>query len=117
MVAAEYADLIYNGLWFTAFREDLAAYVESPSALSPARCGSSCSRAACSVVGRKSPYSLYSHGLATYDKGDVFDQSAAAGFIHIWGLPARTQAQVQGKKNKGRLNMSHIRGRFKKAAR
>jgi len=34
--------------------------------------------------------------LATYDKGDAFDQSASLGFIHIWGLPVRTQAQVQG---------------------
>ncbi|GAG79625.1 unnamed protein product [marine sediment metagenome] len=49
-----------------------------------------------SVVGRKSPKSLYSYGLATYDKGDEFDQSASPGFIHIWGLPVRTQAQVQG---------------------
>jgi len=48
------------------------------------------------VVGRKSPKSLYSYGLATYDKGDVFDQSASPGFIHIWGLPIRTQAQAQG---------------------
>jgi len=47
-------------------------------------------------VGRKSPKSLYSLGLATYDKGDVFDQSASPGFIHIWGLPIRTQAQIQG---------------------
>ena len=56
----------------------------------------------CSVVGRKSPQSLYSHGLATYDKGDEFDQSAAVGFIHLWGLPAQTQAQVQGKKTQGK---------------
>ena len=48
------------------------------------------------MVGRKSPFSLYSHGLATYDKGDEFDQSASVGFIHIWGLSVKTQAQVQG---------------------
>jgi argininosuccinate synthase len=47
------------------------------------------------VVGRKSPYSLYSFKLATYDEGDVFDQSHAVGFIQLWGLPARTQAQAQ----------------------
>jgi len=47
------------------------------------------------VVGRKSPFSLYSYGLATYDKGDEFDQKAAPGFIQIWGLPVRTQAKVQ----------------------
>lgn len=50
-------------------------------------------------MGRKSPLSLYRHGLATYDKGDEFDQSAAAGFIHLWGLPVRTQTQVQGTAN------------------
>jgi hypothetical protein len=38
---------------------------------------------------------LYSLSLATYDKGDQFDQSAAVGFIHLWGLPVATQAQVQ----------------------
>jgi argininosuccinate synthase len=49
----------------------------------------------CSVVGRRSPHSLYSHHLATYERGDHFDQSASPGFIHIWGLPVKTQAQVQ----------------------
>jgi argininosuccinate synthase len=48
-----------------------------------------------SIVGRKSPKSLYNLGLATYDRGDQFDQSAAVGFIHLWGLPVKTQAQVQ----------------------
>jgi argininosuccinate synthase len=47
------------------------------------------------TVGRRSPKSLYSLSLATYDKGDKFDQSAAVGFIHLWGLPVTTQAQVQ----------------------
>jgi argininosuccinate synthase len=46
-------------------------------------------------VGRKSPWSLYNLALATYDKGDQFDQKAAEGFIHLWGLPVKTQAQVQ----------------------
>ena len=50
----------------------------------------------CIVVGRKSPVSLYVHNLATYDKGDVFDQSASLGFIHIWGLPVKIQSMVQG---------------------
>jgi argininosuccinate synthase len=49
----------------------------------------------CVVVGRKSPYSLYDLSLATYDEGDVFDQSASPGFIHIWGLPARIQRKLQ----------------------
>ena len=42
-----------------------------------------------SVVGRKSPHSLYKHELATYGKGDKFDQGLAKGFIELWGLPYR----------------------------
>ena len=94
-VAAEYADLIYNGLWFTAMRQDLAAYVESTQRYVTGAVRVKLFKANCQIVGRKSPYSLYDYSLATYDKGDAFDQSAALGFIHIWGLPARTQAKVQ----------------------
>ena len=94
-VAMEYADLIYNGLWFTSLHQDLAAYVKSSQRCITGTVRLKLFKASCSVVGRKSPFSLYSYGLATYDKGDVFDQSASPGFIHIWGLPVRTQAQVQ----------------------
>jgi argininosuccinate synthase len=94
-VAQEYADLIYNGLWFTALRRDLAAYVESSQRFVAGTVRSKLFKGSSKVVGRKSPFSLYRHGLATYDKGDEFDQSAAAGFIHLWGLSAKTEAQVQ----------------------
>jgi len=94
-VAAEYADLIYNGLWFTGMRQDLAAYVESTQRYATGTVRVKLFKGNCQVVGRKSSYSLYDYSLATYDKGDAFDQSASPGFIHIWGLPARTQAKVQ----------------------
>ncbi len=94
-VAAEYADLIYNGLWFTGMRQDLAAYVESTQRYVTGTIRVKLFKGNCQIVGRKSPYSLYDYSLATYDKGDAFDQSASPGFIHIWGLPARTQARVQ----------------------
>jgi len=95
-VAQEYADLIYNGLWFTSLHQDLAAYVQSSQRFVTGSVRLKLFKGSCRVVGRKSDKSLYSFGLATYDKGDVFDQSASPGFIHIWGLPVRTQAQVQG---------------------
>jgi len=95
-VAVEYADLIYNGLWFTSLHQDLAAYVKSSQRFVTGTVRLKLFKGSCSVVGRKSPFSLYNYGLATYDKGDVFDQSASPGFIHIWGLPVRTQAQAQG---------------------
>jgi argininosuccinate synthase len=94
-VAAEYADLIYNGLWFTGMRQDLAAYVASTQRYVTGTIRVKLFKGNCQIVGRKSPYSLYDYSLATYDRGDAFDQSASPGFIHIWGLPVRTQARVQ----------------------
>ena len=95
IVALEYADLIYNGLWFSSQHQDLTAYVQSTQRFVSGTVRLKLFKGKYSVVGRKSPFSLYSHSLATYDKGDQFDQSAAAGFIHIWGLPVRTQSQIQ----------------------
>ncbi|MFP3879602.1 MAG: argininosuccinate synthase [Dehalococcoidia bacterium] len=97
-VAAEYADLIYNGLWFTGLRQDLAAYVQSTQRYVTGTVRVKLFKGNCQIAGRKSPYSLYDCSLATYDKGDAFDQSAAPGFIRIWGLPASTQARVQSPK-------------------
>jgi len=94
-VAQEYADLVYNGLWFTSLHQDLAAYVRSSQRFVTGTIRVKLFKGNCQVVGRKAPKSLYSFSLATYDKGDEFDQSASSGFIHIWGLPAKTQAQVQ----------------------
>ena len=94
-VAQEYADLIYNGLWFTSLCQDLTAYVQSSQRFVTGTVRLKLYKGSCTVVGRKSPFSLYDYGLATYDKGDEFDQSAAPGFIHLWGLPVRTQARAQ----------------------
>ncbi len=97
-VAVEYADLVYNGLWFSAMREDLDAYVDSTQRFVTGTVRVKLFKGNAVVVGRKSPFSLYDYSLATYDKGDKFDQSASPGFIHLWGLQAKTQARVQGVK-------------------
>ncbi len=94
-VVPEYSDLIYNGLWFTAQHQDLATYMQSTQRYVTGTVRVKLFKGRATVVGRKSPYSLYSFGLATYDRGDQFDQSASVGFIHIWGLPVRIQAKVQ----------------------
>ena len=91
----EIADIIYNGLWFGALNRDLSAYVQSSQRYVTGTVRLKFYKGHAQVVGRKSPKSLYSLSLATYDKGDKFDQSAAVGFIHLWGLPVTTQAQVQ----------------------
>ena len=94
-VAIEYADIIYNGLWFGSLHQDLAAYVRSTQRYVTGTVRVKLFKGHSTIVGRKSPSSLYNYSLATYDKGDVFDQSASPGFIHIWGLSVRTQAQAQ----------------------
>lgn len=94
-IAQEYAELIYNGLWFTAHHQDLAAYVQSSQRHVTGTVRVKLHKGSATAVGRKSPKSLYDFSLATYDKSDAFDKTAAPGFIHIWGLPVRVQAQAQ----------------------
>lgn len=94
-VAQEYADLIYNGLWFTAHHQDLAAYVQSTQRHVSGDVRMRLWRGTAVAMGRRSEKSLYSHALATYGDGDKFDQSAAQGFIKLWGLPVQVQAQEQ----------------------
>jgi argininosuccinate synthase len=94
-VAIEYADIIYNGLWFTSYRQDLDAFIKSSQRYVTGIVRLKLFKGNCIVVGRKSSASLYDISLATYDEGDAYDQSAALGFIHIWGLPAKIQSKVQ----------------------
>ena len=94
-IAQEYADIVYNGLWFTQHRRDLDAYVESTQRAVEGTVRVRLHKGTCTVVGRKSPNSLYNFGLATYDRADAFDHKSAEGFIAIYGLPVRNQAQVR----------------------
>jgi argininosuccinate synthase len=94
-VAAEYARLVYNGLWYSALHADLAAYVGNSQRFVTGAVRVKLGHGTCTVVGRQADYSLYSHALATYERGDTFDHGGAVGFIKLWGLPVKTQAQVQ----------------------
>jgi len=93
--AIEIADIIYNGLWFSALNRDLSAYIQSSQRFVTGTVRLKLFKGNSMVVGRESSKSLYNLSLATYDKGDKFDASAAVGFIHLWGLPVTTQAQIQ----------------------
>jgi argininosuccinate synthase len=94
-VATECGELIYNGLWFSSLNRDLSAYVLSSQRYVTGTIRQRLHRGKSTVVGRRAAKSLYNLSLATYAEGDQFDQTASAGFIHLWGLPVKTQAQVQ----------------------
>ena len=94
-VADEYADLVYNGLWFSAHHQDLAAYVHSTQRFVTGDIRVKLHKGTATVVGRRSEHSLYSTSLATYGKGDTFDHKAAEGFINVFGLPLRNQSRTQ----------------------
>ena len=94
-MADEYADLIYNGLWFSAHHQDLAAFVRSTQRFVTGEIRVRLHRGTAVVVGRRSEHSLYSTSLATYGKGDTFDHTAAEGFIGVFGLPLRNQSRTQ----------------------
>ena len=87
LVAQKYAELVYNGLWFSPLREALDAFIAK--LLEPAT-GSvrlKLFKGACSVVGRTSPMSLYQEDLATFGQDEVYNQADATGFINLFGLP------------------------------
>ena len=94
-VAREYAEMVYNGLWFTAHHQDLAAYVRSTQRFVSGEIRLRLDRGTLTVIGRRSPHSLYSTALATYGKGDAFDHKASEGFITVFGMSLRTQARTQ----------------------
>jgi argininosuccinate synthase len=94
-VAQEYADLVYNGLWFSAFHLDLFQFVANNQRFVDGLVRVKLLKGKATVVGRKSDNSLYSKKLATYETGDQFDHEAAKGFIRLHGLGQQTQAQRQ----------------------
>src|SRR5213078_726038 len=95
IVSQEYADMIYNGLWFSAFHQDLFQFVASNQRFVTGVARVKLFKGKATVVGRKSEFSLYSKKLATYDTGDQFDHDAAKGFIRLHGLGQQTQARQQ----------------------
>ena len=92
-LSQEYADIVYNGLWFSATRTAIDAFMQSIQQKVSGTIRLKLFKGDCRVVGRKSPFALYDQGLATYEEGNTFDHTAAEGFIKIWGLPVETAAK------------------------
>jgi len=93
-ISHDYADLIYNGLWFTPLRNALDAFINETQKSVNGIVKLKLYKGTVEVAGRKSPNSLYDTKLATYTREDQFDHKASVGFIKIYGLPVKTFYQV-----------------------
>ena len=93
MLEAKFAELVYYGLWYSPLREAINAFVSKTQEHVTGKVRLKLFKGAVSVIGRESSSSLYDVALATYDTGDVFDRTAAEGFIRIFGLPSKVIAR------------------------
>ena len=89
----KWAELVYYGLWFSPLKKALDAFFASTQTLVTGEDKLRFIKGTCTVVGRRSEYSLYDYNLATYDEGDTFNRDSAAGFIEQWGLPSKVWAK------------------------
>ena len=95
-----FADLVYNGQWYTPLREALSAFVDKAMENVTGKVRLKLYKGNMINAGVWSPYSLYAPEIATFDEDDVYNQADAAGFINLFGLPIKVQAQVKEKNNK-----------------
>jgi argininosuccinate synthase len=91
-VGLEYANIVYNGVWFTPLREALDAFINESQKNVTGTVTLKLYKGNISYVGRKSEFSLYRDDLASFTMGESYDQKDAAGFIRILALPARSHA-------------------------
>lgn len=92
-VETSYAQIVYNGLWYSPLKAALDAFVAQTQSVVTGTVRVKLHKGKATVVGRTSPYSLYSDTLSTYGSDDAFDHKAAEGFIYVWGLPTRVWSQ------------------------
>jgi argininosuccinate synthase len=93
---SRYAELVYDGLWFSPLRESLDAFIAESQKHVTGEVRLHLEPGSCEVDGRRSDSSLYDYGLATYDAADSFRHEDSAGFVRLWGLGIETWSQRQG---------------------
>ena len=86
-VALKYAELVYDGKWFSPLRESLDKFVNETQRNVSGKVKLKLFKGNCEVVGRKSKHSRYDFKKATYSDADTFDPSLAEGFNHLWATP------------------------------
>jgi len=91
-VEQRWTELVYDGLWYSPLKQALDAFLVQASAQVTGDVRVRLQGGRAVVTGRRSPAALYDYTLATYDTGDMFDQSLAKGFVELWGLPSKIAA-------------------------
>ena len=99
-LAITFADLVYNGQWFTPLREALSAFVDKTQENVTGKVKLKLYKGNIIKAGAWSDYSLYSEEIATFGEDNVYNQADATGFINLFGLPIKVQAQVDAKNKK-----------------
>lgn len=96
-IAIKYAQLLYDGLWYTPLKQALDAFIDSTQATCSGQVKLKLYKGNCIPAGIKSPYSLYSEEIATFGEDHVYDQKDAEGFINLFSLPLKTNARMKAK--------------------
>jgi len=97
LVAQRYAELIYYGQWFTTLKEALDTFINQTQKNVSGTVRLKLYKGNVTIVGRKSPRSLYRPDLATFEKEEIYNQKDAEGFINLFGLPIKVQASLKHK--------------------
>ncbi len=92
IVAVKFADIVYNGQWYSPLREALSAFIDSTCTYMTGKVRVKLFKGNCVAAGVQSPYTLYSEDLATFEKDEVYNQKDAGGFINLFGLPQKVNA-------------------------
>jgi len=95
ILAGKYAELVYNGQWFTPLRLAMDAFVDATQERVTGAVRLKLYKGNAIVAGRKSPYSLYREDLATFGEDAVYNQKEAEGFINLFGLPSKVEALLE----------------------
>ena len=99
-LANKFADLVYDGLWYTPLREAMSAFVDSTQETVTGTVKLKLYKGMVTPAGCTSPYSLYDEEIATFSEDEVYDQKDSAGFINLFGLPLKVRAMMMAKNKK-----------------
>ncbi len=97
LIAGKYAELVYDGMWYSTLRKALDAFVDVTQETVTGTVRMKLYKGNCTVAGTKSPYSLYHPELATFSRDEMYDHKDAEGFINLFGLPLKVKALLDRK--------------------